>query len=185
MADLGRGISCLQLNAEFSHTPLGKDIIRTFLFHICNFKGYWTPAQFISAQVHAIRATVGESDHVVCGLSGGVDSTVAATLVHEAIGERQTCIFVNNGLLRAGEFEETLKLYKDNLHLNVRGVDASSEFYGVLKDISDPESKRKAIGGKFIAIFDAEAHKIGDVNWLVQGTLYPDVIESVSVRGAS
>ena len=118
-------------------------------------------------------------------MSGGVDSTVAATLVHEAIGNRQTCIFVNNGLLRAGEFEDTLKLYKENLHLNVRGVDASGEFYEVLKGISEPEQKRKAIGRKFIEIFDAEAHKIGGVSWLVQGTLYPDVIESVSLRGSS
>ncbi len=98
---------------------------------------------------------------------------------------RQTCIFVNNGLLRAGEFEETLQIYKDNLHLNVIGVDASEEFYEVLKDVTDPELKRKAIGAKFIDVFDAEANKIGDVKWLVQGTLYPDVIESVSLRGAS
>jgi GMP synthase (glutamine-hydrolysing) len=103
--------------------------------------------------------TVGETDNVVCGLSGGVDSTVAATLVHEAIGDRQTCIFVNNGLLRANEFEDTLQMYKDNLHLNVRGVDASEDFYAVLKDVVDPELKRKAIGGKFIDIFDAEASR--------------------------
>ena len=121
----------------------------------------------------------------MCGLSGGVDSTVAAVLVHEAIGDRQTCIFVNNGLLRYGEFEETLKLYKDSLHLNVRGVDASAEFYAALKDVADPELKRKAIGRTFIEIFDAEAQKIGGVRWLVQGTLYPDVIESVSLRGSS
>jgi GMP synthase (glutamine-hydrolysing) len=132
-----------------------------------------------------IRSMVGETDNVVCGLSGGVDSTVAAVLVHEAIGDRQTCIFVNNGLLRADEFEDTLKLYKDKLHLNVRGVDASNEFYEVLKDVTDPELKRKAIGRKFIEVFDAEAHKIGNVKYLVQGTLYPDVIESVSLRGAS
>jgi GMP synthase (glutamine-hydrolysing) len=122
---------------------------------------------------------------VVCGLSGGVDSTVAAVLVHEAIGDRQTCIFVNNGLLRYSEFEDTIKVYNDNLHLNVRGIDASDEFYSVLKGVTDPEKKRKAIGAKFIDVFDAEAHKIGDVKWLVQGTLYPDVIESVSLRGAS
>jgi GMP synthase (glutamine-hydrolysing) len=106
-------------------------------------------------------------------------------LVHEAIGDRQTCIFVNNGLLRHHEFEDTLKLYKDNLHLNVRGVDASDEFYSALNGITEPEKKRKAIGGKFIDIFEAEAKEIGDVKWLVQGTLYPDVIESVSLRGAS
>lgn len=180
-----RGIYCVQFHPEVSHTPLGKEILRNFLFNICSCKGDWTPAQFIKEEVEKIREIVGPTDNVVCGLSGGVDSTVAAVLVHEAIGTRQTCIFVNNGLLRAGEFEETLKLYKDHLHLNVRGVDASGEFYAALKDVSDPELKRKAIGRTFIEIFDAEAHKIGDVRWLVQGTLYPDVIESVSLRGSS
>lgn len=180
-----QNIFAVQFHPEVSHTPLGKEVLRNFLFEICGCKGDWTPAQFISEEIEKIRATVGETDNVVCGLSGGVDSTVAAALVHEAIGSRQTCIFVNNGLLRANEFEDTLKLYKENLHLNVRGVDASADFYDVLKDVVDPEKKRKAIGAKFIDIFDAEAHKIGDVKWLVQGTLYPDVIESVSLRGAS
>jgi GMP synthase (glutamine-hydrolysing) len=178
-------IFAVQFHPEVSHTPLGKEILRNFLFNICECKGDWTSAQFIKEEIEKIRATVGETDNVVCGLSGGVDSTVAATLVHEAIGARQTCIFVNNGLLRAGEFEETLKLYKENLHLNVIGVDASNEFYNALKDISEPEAKRKAIGRTFIEVFDTEAHKIGDVKWLVQGTLYPDVIESVSLRGSS
>ena len=180
-----QNIFAVQFHPEVSHTPLGKEVLRNFLFEICGCKGDWTPAQFISEAIEKIRATFGETDNVVCGLSGGVDSTVAAALVHEAIGSRQTCIFVNNGLLRANEFEDTLKLYKENLHLNVRGVDASADFYDVLKDVVDPEKKRKAIGAKFIDIFDAEAHKIGDVKWLVQGTLYPDVIESVSLRGAS
>ncbi|MGC2238982.1 MAG: glutamine-hydrolyzing GMP synthase [Pyrinomonadaceae bacterium] len=178
-------IFAVQFHPEVSHTPLGKEILRNFLFNICECLGDWTSKQFIKEEIEKIRAIVGENDNVVCGLSGGVDSTVAAALVHEAIGNRQTCIFVNNGLLRAGEFEETLKLYKEKLHLNVRGVDASAGFYEVLKDISEPEAKRKAIGSKFIDVFDAEAHKIGDVKWLVQGTLYPDVIESVSLRGAS
>ncbi len=180
-----REIYCVQFHPEVSHTPLGKEVLRNFLFNVCGCRGDWTPAQFIKEEIEKIRATVGEADNVVCGLSGGVDSTVAATLVHEAIGDRQTCIFVNNGLLRSDEFEDTLRMYKENLQLNVRGVDASAEFYSVLKDIADPELKRKAIGGKFIDIFDAEAHRIGDVKWLVQGTLYPDVIESVSLRGAS
>jgi len=179
-----QNIFAVQFHPEVSHTPLGKEVLRNFLFEICGCTGDWTPAQFIAEEIEKIRTMVGESN-VVCGLSGGVDSTVAAALVHEAIGPRQTCIFVNNGLLRASEFEDTLKLYKDNLHLNVRGVDASSEFYGVLEGVVDPEKKRKAIGAKFIDVFDAEAHKIGDVKWLVQGTLYPDVIESVSLRGAS
>jgi len=180
-----QNIFAVQFHPEVSHTPLGKEVLRNFLFEICGCTGDWTPAQFIAEEIEKIRTMVGESNNVVCGLSGGVDSTVAAALVHEAIGARQTCIFVNNGLLRASEFEDTLKLYKDNLHLNVRGVDASSEFYGVLEGVVDPEKKRKAIGAKFIDVFDAEAHKIGDVKWLVQGTLYPDVIESVSLRGAS
>lgn len=180
-----RDIYCVQFHPEVSHTPLGKEVLRNFLFGICGCRGDWTPAQFIKEEIEKIRAIVGETGNVVCGLSGGVDSTVAATLVHEAIGDRQTCIFVNNGLLRADEFEDTLRMYRENLHLNVRGVDASTDFYQVLKDVVDPEKKRKAIGAKFIDVFDAEAKKIGDVKWLVQGTLYPDVIESVSLRGAS
>jgi GMP synthase (glutamine-hydrolysing) len=180
-----RGIYCVQFHPEVSHTPLGKEVLRNFLFGICGCRGDWTPAQFIKEEIEKIRAAVGPDGNVVCGLSGGVDSTVAAMLVHEAIGDRQTCIFVNNGLLRYREFEDTLKVYEDNLHLNVRGVDASAEFYAVLAGIADPELKRKAIGGKFIDIFDAEAGRIGDVKWLVQGTLYPDVIESVSVHGSS
>lgn len=185
MENLERRIFAVQFHPEVSHTPKGKEVLRNFLFNICECKGDWTSKQFISEEVEKIRATVGETDKVICGLSGGVDSTVAAVLVHEAIGDRQTCIFVNNGLLRAGEFEETLKLYKEKLHLNVIGVDASEEFYKALKKVVDPEKKRKAIGATFIKVFDAEAKKIGDANWLVQGTLYPDVIESVSLRGAS
>jgi GMP synthase (glutamine-hydrolysing) len=180
-----RRIYAVQFHPEVAHTPLGKEILRNFLFNICECRGDWTPAQFIHEEIEKIRRTVGETDRVVCGLSGGVDSTVAAALVHEAIGERQTCIFVNNGLLRADEYTKTLALYKKEMHLNVRGVDASEEFYAVLQDVSDPEQKRKAIGAKFIDVFDHEANKIGDVKWLVQGTLYPDVIESVSLRGAS
>jgi GMP synthase (glutamine-hydrolysing) len=180
-----RGIYCVQFHPEVSHTPLGKEILRNFLFNVCGCKGDWTPAQFIKEEIDKIIETVGPTGNVVCGLSGGVDSTVAAVLVHEAIGPRQTCIFVNTGLLRADEFEGTLKLYRDNLNLNVIGVDASEDFYLALKGVVDPEKKRKIIGGKFIDVFDAEAKKIGDVQWLVQGTLYPDVIESVSLRGSS
>ncbi|MBP7375085.1 MAG: glutamine-hydrolyzing GMP synthase [Pyrinomonadaceae bacterium] len=180
-----RGIYCVQFHPEVSHTPLGKEILRNFLFNVCGCRGDWTPAQFIKEEVEKIRDIVGPTGNVVCGLSGGVDSTVAAALVHEAIGDRQTCIFVNNGLLRANEFEETLEAYQNNLHLNVRGVDASEDFYAVLKDVDDPELKRKAIGSKFIDVFQSEADKIGNAKWLVQGTLYPDVIESVSLRGSS
>ena len=180
-----RGIYAVQFHPEVSHTPLGKEILRNFLFDICGCKGDWTPAQFIREEIEKIREIVGPTGNVVCGLSGGVDSTVAAALVHEAIGDRQTCIFVNNGLLRYREFEDTLELYKNHLHLNVRGVDASAEFYTVLDGIVDPEQKRKAIGSKFLDVFQAEADQIGDAEWLVQGTLYPDVIESVSLRGTS
>jgi GMP synthase (glutamine-hydrolysing) len=180
-----REIYAVQFHPEVSHTPQGKEILRNFLFNICGCRGDWTPAQFIKEEIEKIRALVGPSERVVCGLSGGVDSTVAAMLVYEAIGDRQTCIFVNNGLLRYREFEDTLAAYNKNLHLNVIGIDASEQFYSALKGISDPEQKRKAIGGRFIGVFDAEANKIGDVKWLVQGTLYPDVIESVTLRGAS
>ncbi|REJ75212.1 MAG: glutamine-hydrolyzing GMP synthase [Acidobacteria bacterium] len=183
--DSERKMYGVQFHPEVSHTPKGSEILHNFLFDICGCKGDWTPKQFIDEEIAKIREIVGEERRVVCGLSGGVDSTVAAALVHEAIGDRQTCIFVNNGLLRANEFEETLKLYKDSLHLNVVGVDASEEFYDVLKKVVDPEKKRKAIGNKFIDVFDSEANKIGGVGWLVQGTLYPDVIESVSLRGSS
>ena len=180
-----RGIYCVQFHPEVAHTPLGKEILRNFLFGVCGCKGDWTPASFIKEEIEKIRDIVGPTDNVVCGLSGGVDSTVAAVLVHEAIGNRQICIFVNNGLLRYREFEDTLEVYKNNLHLNVRGVDASEDFYSVLANVVDPELKRKAIGAKFIDVFDAEAKKVEGTKWLVQGTLYPDVIESVSLRGTS
>jgi GMP synthase (glutamine-hydrolysing) len=185
MEDDGRRIYCVQFHPEVSHTPLGKEILRNFLFNICGCKGDWTPASFIKEEIEKIRTTVGETGNVVCGLSGGVDSTVAAVLVHEAIGHRQHCIFVNNGLLRYREFDDTLEVYKDNLHLNVHGVDASDQFYSALAGIAEPEKKRKAIGATFIDVFETEAKRIGEVKWLVQGTLYPDVIESVSLRGAS
>ena len=183
--NLTRKIYAVQFHPEVSHTPLGKEVIKNFLFNICGCQGDWTSKQFIEDEIAKIWATVGETGNVICGLSGGVDSTVAAVLVHKAIGNRQTCVFVNNGLLRADEFETTLKLYKDKLNLNVIGVDASAKFYKALKDVTDPEQKRKIIGGLFIDIFEREAKKIGKAKFLVQGTLYPDVIESVSLRGAS
>lgn len=180
-----KNIYAVQFHPEVAHTPRGKDILKNFLFYICGVEGDWSPTQFIEEEVAKIIETVGPDDHVVCGLSGGVDSTVAAMLVHKAIGDRQTCIFVNNGLLRHREFEETLRLYERSLHLNVVGVDASEKFYEALGRKRDPEKKRRAIGKTFISVFDAEAKKIGGVKWLVQGTLYPDVIESVSVHGSS
>ncbi len=175
----------VQFHPEVSHTPLGKEIISNFIFQISDCKADWSAASFITEEIEKIKQIVGETGNVICGLSGGVDSTVAAVLVHVAIGNRQTCVFVNNGLLRSNEFESTLEMYRENLNLNVIGVDASSEFYAKLKDVSDPETKRKIIGGLFIEVFEREAKKVGDAKFLVQGTLYPDVIESVSLRGAS
>jgi len=185
MENAERQIYGVQFHPEVSHTPLGREILRNFLFKICKTIGDWTPKSFVREEVEKIRNLVGERGNVICGLSGGVDSTVAAVLVHQAIGSRQTCIFINNGVLRHREFEETLAAYRENLYLNVRGIDAADEFFSALAGITDPEEKRKIIGRKFIEIFEREAVSVGDAKWLVQGTLYPDVIESVSLRGAS
>ena len=181
----GRRIFGVQFHPEVAHTPLGAQILRNFLFEICECAGDWSPAAAIDEQVAQIQATVGENDKVICGLSGGVDSSVAAALVHRAIGNRQTCLFINNGVLREGEFESTLTLLKQSVELNIRGVDATERFLQALKGVVDPEQKRKIIGAAFIDVFEEEANRIGDVKFLVQGTLYPDVIESVSVRGPS
>ena len=180
-----RRIFAVQFHPEVAHTPKGKEILRNFIFNVCGCSADWSARSFIAEEVEKIRQTVGETGNVICGLSGGVDSTVAAVLVHEAIGDRQTCVFVNTGLLRANEFENTLRMYRDNLHLNVIGVDASKAFYKELAGVIDPEQKRKIIGRKFIEVFEKEAKKVGKAKFLVQGTLYPDVIESVSLRGAS
>jgi GMP synthase (glutamine-hydrolysing) len=183
--DNERGIFGVQFHPEVAHTPLGAQVIRNFLFSICGCKGDWSPKAVIEEQVARIRETVGETGRVVCGLSGGVDSTVAAALVHQAIGDRQTCIFVDNGLLRDGEFEATSALLRQQMNLNITGVRAGDKFLSELAGVVDPEAKRKAIGKTFIEVFEAEARRIGGVGFLVQGTLYPDVIESVSVRGPS
>ena len=183
--DDARKIYGVQFHPEVAHTPLGPQILRNFLFEICGCKGDWTPASVIDEQVDSIRATVGKDSRVICGLSGGVDSSVAAALVHRAVGDRQTCLFINNGLLREGEFETTLALLKGKMDLNIMGVDASNQFLNTLRGVSEPEQKRKRIGKLFIDVFEEEAKRIGGVEFLVQGTLYPDVIESVSVRGPS
>lgn len=171
----------IQFHPEVVHTYAGKKILNNFLTDICHCKKEWTPAHFISTTITEIKNTLG-NDKVVMGLSGGVDSTVAATLLHRAIGKNLYCIFVDNGLLRKNEFEEVIETYKQ-LDLNVIPVDAKDEFYSALRHISDPEKKRKAIGKTFIEIFDKEAHKITGVNWLGQGTIYPDVIESAGTSG--
>jgi GMP synthase (glutamine-hydrolysing) len=183
--DTKRGIFGVQFHPEVAHTPLGAQLIRNFLFSICKLRGDWSPKAVIQEQTGRIREIVGETGRVVSGLSGGVDSTVAAALVHQAIGDRQTCIFVDNGLLREGEFETTLALLEQRMQLNIVGVRAGEQFLSALSGIIDPEEKRKRIGKVFIDVFEEEARRVGDVEFLVQGTLYPDVIESVSVRGPS
>jgi len=173
----------LQFHPEVYHTTEGKSIIRNFLVNTCGCKQDWTPAHFITDTVEALKKQLGNGK-VVMGLSGGVDSTVAATLIHRAIGDNLHGIFVDNGVLRKNEFEEVLATYK-MLGLNVTGVDAREHFYTRLAGKVLPEDKRKAIGGSFIEVFDQEAHKIQGIEWLGQGTIYPDVIESVSVHGPS
>jgi GMP synthase (glutamine-hydrolysing) len=181
-------IWAVQFHPEVHHTPQGAELIRNFVFGICGAAGDWTPAHFIQSTVSAIREKVG-SGHVICGLSGGVDSSVAAVLVHKAIGKQLTCIFVNNGVLRKNEFESVQKNLREKLGLNIVAVDSTERFLSKLAGVTDPEKKRKIIGAEFIAVFDDEAHRIakesGSVDWLVQGTLYPDVIESSSVKGPS
>jgi len=161
----------------------GAAILENFVKGICKCKGDWTPSSFIESTVKELKEKIAD-EKVVLGLSGGVDSTVAAVLLHKAIGKHLHCIFVDNGLLRKDEFESVLHSYKD-MGLNVTGVDASALFMDALKGVSDPELKRKAIGKVFIDVFDSESHKIENAKWLAQGTIYPDVIESVSVNGPS
>lgn len=173
----------IQFHPEVTHSLEGKIVLRNFVVHICGCSQDWTPDIFVEATVASLKEQLGD-DKVVMGLSGGVDSSVAATLVHHAIGKNLHCIFVDNGLLRKNEFEDVLHSYKD-MGLNVKGVDAKDKFYDALKGLTDPEDKRKAIGRVFIEVFDDEAHKIQNVKWLGQGTIYPDVIESVSVKGPS
>ena len=173
----------IQFHPEVYHTTQGKQILENFIVNICKCLQDWNPASFIETTVETLKQTL-KSDKAVLGLSGGVDSSVAAMLLHKAIGENLTCIFIDNGLLRKNEFQNVLESYKD-IGLNVIGIDAKKRFLNELADISDPETKRKIIGRIFIEVFEEEALKIHDVKWLAQGTIYPDVIESVSVNGPS
>lgn len=173
----------IQFHPEVYHSEEGTQLLSHFAVDICGLSQSWTPDSFIDTTVRELKALLGK-DKVVLGLSGGVDSSVAAVLLHKAIGNQLHCIFVDNGLLRKNEFEEVLDSYR-HMGLNVKGVAAAKRFYAALKGISDPEQKRKAIGKTFIEVFDDEAHQIADVHWLAQGTIYPDVIESVSVKGPS
>ena len=188
IANEERRIWAVQFHPEVHHTPMGPQLIKNFVFNICGAAGDWTPAHFIQTTVAGIREKVGVG-HVICGLSGGVDSSVAAVLVHKAIGSQLTCVFVNNGVLRKNEFASVQKNLRDKLGLHIVAVDASERFLEKLAGVTDPETKRKRIGAEFIAVFDDEAKRIaketGGVDWLVQGTLYPDVIESSSVKGPS
>uniref|UniRef100_E6PYE5 GMP synthase (glutamine-hydrolyzing) n=1 Tax=mine drainage metagenome TaxID=410659 RepID=E6PYE5_9ZZZZ len=188
IADEGRRIWAVQFHPEVHHTPLGSALLKNFIFGICGARADWTPAHFIESTIASIREKVG-TGHVLCALSGGVDSSVAAVLVHRAIGNQLTCVFVDNGVLRKNEFGQVTQNLRDKLGLNLVPVDASERFLSDLAGVTDPETKRKIIGREFIVVFEAEAARIaeqsGGVDWLVQGTLYPDVIESSSVRGPS
>lgn len=177
----GEQTYAIQFHPEVYHSTDGKQLLENFLVNIAGVAQDWTPQSFVEETVDGLKAKLG-NDKVVLGLSGGVDSSVAAMLLHKAIGENLYCIFVNNGLLRKNEYVEVLKQY-EGMGLNVKGVDASARFLDALKDLSDPELKRKAIGRVFIEVFDDESHLIQDVKWLAQGTIYPDVIESVSATG--
>ena len=173
----------IQFHPEVTHSTEGKILLENFVVNICQCKQDWTPGQFADQTIASLKKQLG-NDKVILGLSGGVDSSVAAVLIHKAIGSNLHCIFVDNGLLRKNEYEEVLSSYQ-GMGLNVKGVDAKNLFYSALAGLSDPEEKRKAIGKVFIDVFDEESHKVEDAKWLGQGTIYPDVIESVSVKGPS
>lgn len=174
-----RGILGLQFHPEVVHTPQGKKIMENFLYRVCGCRGDWTPENFAAESVKRIRSQVGDG-RVICALSGGVDSAVAATLVHRAVGDQLTCIFVNNGLLRREEPERVLQTFRRNMKMNLIDVDATDRFLKVLAGVTDPEEKRHRVGEEFIRVFEEEADKLGRVDFIVQGTTYPDVIESAS-----
>jgi len=183
-ADPARRCFGVQFHPEVAHTPRGREVLENFVFRVCHCRPDWTMAHFIESSVEKIRQQVG-AGRVLCALSGGVDSSVAATLLHRAIKDRLVCVFVNNGLLRKNEAEQVCGLFVERFGASFRYVDASAEFLAELKDVEDPEIKRKRIGYKFIDIFENEARRLGEIGYLAQGTLYPDVIESVSVLGPS
>jgi GMP synthase (glutamine-hydrolysing) len=178
-SDATGAITGIQFHPEVAHTPSGRDILRNFLYRVCGCTGTWDAGSFIADAVEQIRAAVG-TGHVICALSGGVDSAVAALLVDRAIGDQLTCVFVNNGLLRRQEGERVLDVLHGHLDLNIRYVDATDRFLAALDGVTDPERKRRIIGGEFINVFEREATQLGHIDFLAQGTLYPDVIESTA-----
>jgi GMP synthase (glutamine-hydrolysing) len=184
-ADPARRIHCVQFHPEVVHTPRGVEVLSNFLFAICGCKGDWSMASFVDEAVSRIRAQVGEQGRVICGLSGGVDSSVTAAILHKALGDRLTCIFVDNGLLRLGERDYVASVFRDHFHVDLRVIDAEQRFLDKLAGVTDPEKKRKIIGYEFIAVFEEESKTIEGARFLAQGTLYPDVIESVSFKGPS
>ncbi|HEY0776761.1 MAG TPA: glutamine-hydrolyzing GMP synthase, partial [Gemmatirosa sp.] len=178
-------IHCVQFHPEVAHTPRGSELVANFLFDVCGAEGTWTPGAFVAEEVARVRERVGDA-RVICGLSGGVDSAVAAALVHRAIGDQLTCIFVDTGLLRRHEREQVERTFRQHMHVDLRVVDASERFLSALAGVDDPEKKRKIIGHTFIDVFEDAAESVGaDVRFLVQGTLYPDVIESASPTGGA
>jgi GMP synthase (glutamine-hydrolysing) len=182
MGDAPKKLFGIQFHPEVNHTQNGMAILENFLFKICGCNRSWTMKSFIKSQIEDIRANVG-TGKVICGLSGGVDSSVTAVLLHQAIGSQLTCVFVNNGVLRLGEAEKVIKTFRDNFQMHLVYADYAEDFLRALNGITDPEEKRKIIGEKFIRVFEAEVKKLGTVEFLAQGTLYPDVIESVSALG--
>ena len=185
IGDDERKIYGIQFHPEVAHTPRGGEIIRSFLFGVAGLAPTWTPLSFSEQAVLDVQKKVGPTERAICGLSGGVDSSVAAVLCQRALGERLACVFVDNGVLREGEAEQVVHLFRDTFHIKMIHVDARERFLAGLAGVTDPERKRKVIGGIFIDVFQDEAAKVPDVKWLVQGTLYPDVIESVSLKGPS
>jgi GMP synthase (glutamine-hydrolysing) len=184
MEDRDRALFGVQFHPEVAHTPRGDEILRRFLYDVCGASPSWTSHSIIETQVEAIRAQVGEA-RVICGLSGGVDSAVAAALVHEAIGDRLTCVFVDHGLLRAGEAEQVEETFRSHFEVDLVHVKAEDRFLELLAGVTDPEQKRRIIGETFIRVFEEAVGSIGDARYLVQGTLYPDVIESGSASAAT
>ena len=184
LEDAERGLYGIQFHPEVAHTPYGTDILKTFLRDVCGCDLSWSPASVIDEQIEKIRAQVG-GEKVICALSGGVDSSVAALLVHKAVGDQLTCVFVDHGLMRKNEGEQVIAAFRDNFHVPLVAVDAEERFLARLKGVTDPERKRKIIGEEFIRVFEEEAAKLGNPRFLVQGTLYSDVIESGGSNGAA